>query len=118
LLGVVTSGSDQTGTTTDSLSRAAAAEPGVLADRFGLAGVDDALSERERSLARLAALIALDAPPAAYAREVGAAGELGATSEDVLGTLHAVADLVGSAQVVAAAPEIMLALGMSLPGDG
>jgi alkylhydroperoxidase/carboxymuconolactone decarboxylase family protein YurZ len=103
--------------TSDSLARAAAAEPDVLAERFGLARVDEALHGRERALARLAALVALDAPPAAYAREVAAAGESGATPEDVLDTLRAVADLVGSAKVVAAAPEIMLALGMSLPGD-
>ncbi|MFN8113468.1 MAG: carboxymuconolactone decarboxylase family protein [Solirubrobacterales bacterium] len=103
--------------TSDSLARAAAAEHDALADRFGLEGSDDALDGRGRALARLAALIALDAPPAAYAREVAAAGEAGATAEDVLGTLRAVADLVGSPKVVAAAPEIMLALGLNLPGD-
>ena len=103
--------------TSDSLARAVAAEPDALAEQFGLGGGDGTLDVRERSLARLGALIALDAPPVAYAREAAAARDAGATAEDVLGVLRAVGDLVGSARVVAAAPEIMLALGMSLPGD-
>ncbi len=102
----------------ESLARAVAAEPDVLAEQFGLGGGDGTLGGRERALARLGALIALDAPPAAYAREAAAARAAGATPEDVLGVLRAVGDLVGSAKVVAAAPEIMLALGMSLPGEG
>ena len=111
------SAAGKTNGTSDSLARAVAAEPDVLAEQFGLGGGDGMLDGRERSLARLGALIAIDAPPAAYAREAAAAREVGATAEDVLGVLRAVGDLVGSARVVAAAPEIMLALGMSLPGD-
>jgi 4-carboxymuconolactone decarboxylase len=73
------------------------------------------LDERSFALARLASLIALDAPPACYAREVESALDAGVSSEDILGVLHAVAPQVGEARVVAAAPEIMLALGLSLP---
>jgi 4-carboxymuconolactone decarboxylase len=75
------------------------------------------LDKRSFALARLAALIALDAPPACYAREVESALDAGVSSEDILGVLHAVAPQVGGARVVAAAPEIMLALGLCLP-DG
>ena len=39
----------------------------------------------------------------------------GASAEDILGVLRAVAPQVGAAKVIAAAPEIMLALGLSLP---
>jgi 4-carboxymuconolactone decarboxylase len=73
------------------------------------------LDERSFALARLAALIALDAPPACYAREVASALNAGVNSEEVLGVLQAVGPQVGEARVVAAAPEIMLALGLSLP---
>jgi alkylhydroperoxidase/carboxymuconolactone decarboxylase family protein YurZ len=76
------------------------------------------LDERSFALARLAALIALDAPPACYAREVASALDAGVSSEDILGVLHAVAPQVGGPRVVAAAPEIMLALGLSLPDAG
>jgi 4-carboxymuconolactone decarboxylase len=75
------------------------------------------LDERTFALAKVAALIALDAPPASYARQVANAVEAGVSSEDILGVLYAVAPQVGGPRVVAAAPEIMLALGLSLP-DG
>ncbi len=68
------------------------------------------------ALVRIATLIALDAPPASYGRQVAIALEAGASAEDILGVLRAVAPQVGTARVVAAAPELMLALGMTLPG--
>ena len=43
--------------------------------------------------------------------------DAGVTAEDILGVLRAVAPHVGAPRVVGAAPEIMLALGLSLP-DG
>ena len=69
------------------------------------------------ALVRIATLIALDAPPASYGRQVAIALESGASPEDILGVLRAVAPQVGTARVVAAAPELMLALGLPLPGD-
>ena len=84
---------------------------GLREERGEAAGLD----ERSFALARLAALIALDAPPACYAREVANAIDAGVSADDMLGVLHAVAPQVGGARVVAAAPEIMLALGLSLP---
>jgi alkylhydroperoxidase/carboxymuconolactone decarboxylase family protein YurZ len=77
------------------------------------------LDGRTFSLVKLAILIALDAPPASYAWQVASAIESGATADDMLGVMRAVAPQVGSPRVVAAAPEIMLALGLSLPeGSG
>ncbi len=73
------------------------------------------LDERTFALVKIAALIALDAPPASYAWQVTNALDGGATAEDILGVLKAVAPQVGGPRVVAAAPEIMLALGLSLP---
>ena len=73
------------------------------------------LDERTFSLVQIAALIALDAPPASYAGQVANAVEAGVSAEEVLGVLCAVALQVGGPRVIAAAPEIMLALGLSLP---
>lgn len=79
----------------------------------------DGLGARGAALARIAALIALDAPPASYARQVADAQEAGVGAEEILGVLRAIAPQVGGPRVVAAAPEIMLALGLSLPdGEG
>jgi alkylhydroperoxidase/carboxymuconolactone decarboxylase family protein YurZ len=75
------------------------------------------LDARTFALVKIAALIALDAPPASYAWQVGNALDEGATPEDVLGVLRAVGPQVGGPRVVAAAPEIMLALGLALPGE-
>lgn len=73
------------------------------------------LDARTYALAKIAALIALGAPPAAYAWQVANAVDDGATPEDILGVLRAVAPQVGGARVVQAAPELMVALGLSLP---
>ena len=75
------------------------------------------LEGRAYSLVKIAALIALDAPPASYAWQIANALEEGATAEDILGVLRAVAPQVGGPRVMAAAPEIMLALGLSLPEE-
>ena len=62
------------------------------------------------------ALVALDAPSAAYAWQVASAVDDGATAEDLLGVLRAVAPQVGTARVIAAAPQIMIALGLARIG--
>src|SRR5256714_5178834 len=72
------------------------------------------LDERTFALVKIATLIALDAPPASYAWQVGNAIAQGVTPEDILGVLRAVAPQVGGPKVVAAAPEIMVALGRDL----
>jgi alkylhydroperoxidase/carboxymuconolactone decarboxylase family protein YurZ len=72
-----------------------------------LAGID----ERSHALARVAALIALDAAPASYMSAVQAGLDAGATYDEVVGTLIAVMPIVGVARVVAAAPNLGLALG-------
>jgi alkylhydroperoxidase/carboxymuconolactone decarboxylase family protein YurZ len=76
------------------------------------------LDPRTFALVKIAALIALDAPPASYAWQVGNALAEGVTPEDLLGVLRAVAPQVGGPRVVAAAPELMLAMGLDLPEEG
>ena len=50
-------------------------------------------------LVRIAALVAVDAPPVSYLMNLGAAGEVGLEPEDVRGVLIAVAPIVGTARV-------------------
>jgi 4-carboxymuconolactone decarboxylase len=73
------------------------------------------LDARSFSLVKIAALIAQDAPPASYLWQVANALESGATPSEIVGVLRAIAPQVGGPRCVAAAPEIMVALGLSLP---
>ena len=65
-------------------------------------------------LVRIAALIAVDAPPASYLMNLGAAGELGIGEEQVRGVLAAVAPIVGTPRIAAATGNIVRALGFAL----
>ena len=67
------------------------------------------------ALVRIAALVAVDAPPASFIGEVPLALAADATPEELLGVLVAISNLVGLPKVIAAAPEIALAL--ELPVD-
>jgi 4-carboxymuconolactone decarboxylase len=75
------------------------------------------LDPRSFSLVKIAALVAIDAPPASFMWQVGAALDAGVKPRDILGVLTAIAPQVGIPRVVAAAPEIMLALDLELPDD-
>ena len=68
-------------------------------------------------LVKVAALVALDSPPASYMWQIANALDAGATPADILGVLRAVAPQVGGPKIVSAAPEIMVALGLSLPSE-
>jgi alkylhydroperoxidase/carboxymuconolactone decarboxylase family protein YurZ len=70
--------------------------------------------QRIEGLARLGALIAMDAPVVSYQAAVIDLLAVGATAEDIAGTLVAVAPLVGVARVTSAAPAIAAALGYEL----
>jgi alkylhydroperoxidase/carboxymuconolactone decarboxylase family protein YurZ len=72
------------------------------------------LEGRELMLARLAALVAVEAPPASYLMNGAAAEEVGVTAEDVRGVLIAVAPIVGTPRVIAAAGNIADALGIAV----
>ncbi|MGY1643595.1 carboxymuconolactone decarboxylase family protein [Geodermatophilus sp. SYSU D00703] len=58
-------------------------------------------------LVRLAALVAMDAAPISYAITLGAAAEAGLTAEKAQAVLVAIAPVVGSARVTAAAGAIL-----------
>lgn len=74
------------------------------------------LDPRTFALVKIASLIALDAPPASWVWQLGNALADDVTPEDILGVLVAVAPQVGGPKVIAAAPEIMLALGLDEEG--
>jgi 4-carboxymuconolactone decarboxylase len=83
----------------------------AMSDPDGLGCALPKLDIRAASLARIAALIALDAPESAYGGPVHAAQEAGASCEDLLALLVTVAGCVGSARVQSAAPRLALASG-------
>lgn len=68
----------------------------------------------DQIMTRIAALVAIDAPPASYLMHLGAAGETGLDAEQVQGVLCAIAPIVGTARIVSAAGKIMRALGLAL----
>jgi alkylhydroperoxidase/carboxymuconolactone decarboxylase family protein YurZ len=65
-------------------------------------------------LVRLAALVAVGAPPLSYDLNLRAAGELGVSTQQVQGVMAAVAPVVGAPRVVAAAGNILRAIGMEI----
>ena len=72
------------------------------------------LDPEKLMLVRIAALVAMDAPPMSYLLNLGAADELDIDPEDVRGVLAAVAPIVGTPRVVAATGKIARALGIAL----
>lgn len=104
--------------TQTTLERIALGELDLLETSIGLREVDreySGLDARTFSLVKIAALVALDAPPASYAWQIANALAEGASAEDIIGVLRAIAPQVGGPRLIAAAPEIMLALDLELP---
>jgi hypothetical protein len=89
-----------------------------LLDLLGRMTVDSmetsTLDEQTMMLVRVAALVAVDAPPASYMLNLGAAGEVGVSSDQVVGVLAAVAPIVGTPRVAAAAGKMVKALGAAV----
>jgi len=69
------------------------------------------LDAKTHSLVRLAASLAIDAAPSSYQSAAEVALAAGATVDELVGTLIAVAPTVGLIRVVSAAPELALAIG-------
>ena len=72
------------------------------------------LDPKELMLVRIAALVAIDAPPASYMLNLEAASELGIEAEEVRGILIAIAPIVGTPRVVSAVGNIVRALGIAI----
>jgi 4-carboxymuconolactone decarboxylase len=83
-------------------------------DALERSGLDD----QTYLLVRLAALVAMDAPPMSYLITLGAAAETGMTVEQAQAVLVAIAPVVGSARVTAAAGAILRGvMGAAALGD-
>jgi len=72
------------------------------------------LEPEKLMLVRIAALVAMDAPPVSYLLNLGVADELDIDAEEVRGVLAAIAPIVGTPRVVAAAGNIVRALGIAI----
>jgi len=72
------------------------------------------LDQRTIALARVAALVALDGESPSFQRECNAAFASGASMDEIVGVLVAVASLAGSARIVSAAPRVAIGVGYDL----
>ena len=72
------------------------------------------LDPKTQALVRLGGLVAMGAAPVSYHWAAEAALDAGATAEDVVGTLIAVAPISGLARVISATPEVALAIGYDI----
>jgi 4-carboxymuconolactone decarboxylase len=65
-------------------------------------------------LVRVAALVAVDAPPFSYLMNLGAASQVGIDADQIRGVLAAVAPIVGTARVASATGKIVDALNVAI----
>jgi 4-carboxymuconolactone decarboxylase len=72
------------------------------------------LEPRELMLVRIAALAAVDAPPASYLLNLGAAADSGVDADQVRGVLAGIAPIVGAPRVATAIGAIADALDVAI----
>ena len=86
-----------------------------LLTTMNLAGVEaSTLDAQSLMLVRMAALVAVDAPPVSYMLNLRMAGEMDVDASQVEGMLAAIAPIVGSARVASAAGKMVRALGLEI----
>ena len=86
----------------------------TLADIIAASLEHNTLPPRELMLVRIAALIAVDAPPASYLANAGPAADSGVTGEDIQAVMIGVAPVVGTPKIVSSAGKILRALGFEI----
>jgi alkylhydroperoxidase/carboxymuconolactone decarboxylase family protein YurZ len=86
----------------------------TLADMTAASLARNTLAPRELMLARIAALIAVDAAPLSYLMNAEAAQESGVTADDIQGVMIGIAPVVGAPRVVSAGGKILRALGLAI----
>jgi hypothetical protein len=72
------------------------------------------LDSRTWILARIAALVAVNAPPASYLANLGAASDLEVDVEQIRGLLLAIAPVVGTVRITSALGNMARALGIAV----
>jgi len=106
--------------TRDTLSELARGDSGALGEAANLREqlrAESHLDPKCFALVKIASLVAMDAAPASYLFQVQLALDAGCTPREILGVLTAIAPQTGIPRIVAAAPEIMISLGLELPAD-
>jgi alkylhydroperoxidase/carboxymuconolactone decarboxylase family protein YurZ len=72
------------------------------------------LDDETFALVRIAALVAVDAPTVSYLANLGAAAEFDVDPDRIVGTLAAIAPIVGTARIASAAAYIADALEVAI----
>src|SRR5438105_14383832 len=91
------------------LSEGDASRLSFLQDIIANSYTESGLDPQTFMLVRMAALATLDAAPASWLMNIAVSGEAGLEPEKILGTLPAVASVIGTARVVSAAGHILQA---------
>jgi alkylhydroperoxidase/carboxymuconolactone decarboxylase family protein YurZ len=86
----------------------------TLTDMTTASVAHNSLTPREYMIARLAAMVAVDAPPISYFASASAVEESGLTTEDIQGVMIAVAPVTGAPRVMSAGGHILRALGIAV----
>lgn len=86
----------------------------LLADMTAESLQASSLDPKTLMLVRIAALVAIDAPPASYMLNLAAAKDSGIDEEQVRGVFTAIAPIVGTARVASAMGKIVRALGLAI----
>jgi alkylhydroperoxidase/carboxymuconolactone decarboxylase family protein YurZ len=72
------------------------------------------LDPEKLMLVRIAALVAMDAPPVSYMLNLGVAGQVDVDADEIQGVLAAIAPIVGTPRIAAATGNIVRALGVAI----
>ena len=94
----------------EGLSQGDATKLSFLQDIIAHSYTESGLDPQTFMLVRMAALATLDAAPASWLMNIAVSGEAGLAQELILGTLTAIAPVIGTARVVSAAGHILQAL--------
>ena len=91
-----------------------AALASLLGTRIDLGEPSSELNAKTRALVRLGAVVVLGASPVTYQWATEVALAAGATDDEIVGVLSAVAPVAGVTRAVSAAPELAIALGCDI----
>jgi 4-carboxymuconolactone decarboxylase len=101
----------------ENLRRLALHDEQCIQSMFGMRLSNDkaaGLDRKAQALVRIAALVGLGASGVSYCWAAEAALAAGATADEVVGVLIAVAPITGLARVVSAKPEVALSIGYDI----
>ena len=82
----------------------------MTADSIEASSLDD----QTLMLVRIAALVAVGAPPVSYVLNLGAAADIDVDPDEIQGVLAAIAPIVGTARTASALGKIARALGLAI----